>query len=239
MNLKQPIFFSYFSILFFFLSATIQSQNQKVYNWFDAVTGDENPELYNGVLYVEEFKVINDKHRFFKTDKFLQGNVSFNGNTYYDQDLKYDLFYDELLVKPKTASDVLLLQMVKSKIDSFTVKEHKFIKINNKENIRSNSEFYEKLSENKKINLLKKHSVARLGKTDKQLYYEFRPKTKLFIFYNGIVYPANKKSDLISIFPEQKKLIRKIYSKNVFLKKSNPDYFISYLINEIQPFYTN
>jgi hypothetical protein len=161
MNLRKPLLFTYFSILIFFFSGNLQSQNQnqKVYNWFDAATGDENPELYNGVLYVEEFKVINDKHQFFRTDKFMLGNVSYNGNTYYDQYLKYDLLNDELLVKPKTASDALLLQTVKSKIDSFTLKEHKFIKIYNKENIRSNSEFYEKISQNKNINLLKKHSV--------------------------------------------------------------------------------
>lgn len=232
-----------FNFLLFLLGSTFSflasAQNSEIFNWFDAINGDQNAELYNGVVFIDEFKVTNNKHRFFETNEFILGDVSFNGNSYYSQKLKYDLLYDQLLVNPKTASDALVIQMVKAKIDSFKLKEHKFIKISTKIGIETASEYYEKLSDNKVIMPLKKHVASNLGKRHEKLYYEFRLRTKLFIYFDNNIYPANSKSKLIAVFPKHKKLIKKIYRQNKILKKSNPDNFLRYLVNQLDPFFKN
>lgn len=239
MLMKKKIFVLFFLNLNFGFVTTAQTSMVDVYNWFDSIHGDENAELYSGILFVNEFKVTNDKHRFFKTDSFVDGTVSYNGNTYYNQDLKYDLLTDELLVKPKTATSALVLQIVKNKIDSFSVKNQKFIKLTSNASLSSDSEFFEKLSENKIILLLKKHSAINLGPRNEVLYYEFRYKSKFFFQYKNVVFPANTKNDIIAAFPEQKKMIRKTFKKNKLLRKANPDSFMQYLSDELEIFYSN
>ncbi|MDP5231619.1 MAG: hypothetical protein NWQ38_14605 [Cellulophaga sp.] len=237
MCLKR-IFVCAFSLQFvFFVSA--QTSNENVYDWFDSFVGDENAELYNGVIFVDEFKVTNDKHRFFKTDDFIQGSVSYNGNTFYNHQLKYDLFKDELLIKPKTASSALILQIVKNKIDSFSLKEKKFVNIITSRTNDSKSEFYEKFFKYKSITILKKHYSLNKGKTDEKLFYEFRYKSNFFLQYKDVVYPADTQSNIIAIFPDQKKDIKKIYRKNKILRKSNPNSFMQYLIRQLEIFHTD
>ncbi len=239
MLMKKKIFLLFLLNLNFGFVTTAQTSLVDVYNWFDSIHGDENAELYSGILFVDEFKVTNEKHRFFKTDSFVNGTVSYNGNTYYHQDLKYDLLNDELLVKPKTATSALILQIVKNKIDSFSLKDQKFIKLNANSSRSSDSEFYEKLSENKIILLLKKHSAINLGPRNEVLYYEFRYKSKFFIYYKNEVFPANTKNDIIAAFPEQKKMIRKSFKKNKLLRKANPVSFMQYLSDELETFHSN
>tara|TARA_R110000868_G_scaffold145181_2_gene365166 strand:- start:74357 stop:75082 length:726 start_codon:yes stop_codon:yes gene_type:complete len=211
-----------------------QNSNKSSYNWFDSQMGDENSEIYNGILFIDNYKVGNEKHRFFETTDFILGNIAYNGNIYYDQRLKYDLLNDELLVRPKKASEAMLLQVVKSKIDSFSLGERKFLRLDSKDQTKQESFFYEVMGKKNTLLLLKRNKKVNEGKKFKKIYFEFRSKNKTFILFENVLHPVSGKSDLIALFPEHKKIIKEYYISKSRLKKSNPDDFMRFLIDEIE-----
>ena len=53
--------------------------------------------LLNGRIWRNQYsKVTGDQ--FFMTDKYIKGSVSFNGSTFKNLDLKYDIYNDELIL---------------------------------------------------------------------------------------------------------------------------------------------
>ena len=75
---------NYFLIFFISLSAFSQDYTQKeIYSWYDLQTGIENSTLFRGIEYVEVDRMINEKHKFFKSKDFQIGAVTYNGETFY------------------------------------------------------------------------------------------------------------------------------------------------------------
>lgn len=222
-------------------SNTVYSQNNqdetKYHNWFDSLVGVENTELYNGIVYVEKYRTINEKTKFFKSPDFLSGSVTYYGQRFYGIDIKYDVFEDQLLLRLLDRLGGNTIQLFKNQISDFIIDGHEFVKIEERDGIEKNiSGFYEVSLRSPLFTLYIKHEKKDFARKDRRsLYYEFvDSKSDYMLLYKGEYFTIEKKKDVTTIFPELKKEIDKFYSIAKSLRNSDPNSFMKSLMKRVE-----
>ncbi|MCT4647894.1 MAG: hypothetical protein N4A74_23100 [Carboxylicivirga sp.] len=140
------------------------------------------------------------------------GCIYIDGKKYDEKQLKYDMNTDELIVIPDYFKfSNVYIQINKAIVDSFTIEFDKlaysFIQIN-KENKKPGlaDGFYQPIYKSNKTELLLKHyTVTSLteGVTD------YKHETKRYLFHSGYYQDITTKRKLLSLFPSNKKDIKK------------------------------
>lgn len=216
-----------FLIFFGWAFGQTSIQEKDHYNWFDKTTGIENTNLLEGTLTVEKYGTVDGTHKFYASNDYLNGHIVFDGETYFDVDMKYDLSEDELLLPLRSNTQVQLLKLVKERISEFVIDEHKFIQIIHKgEDQAKVTSFYEMLSDTPLFKLLKKHKKVGFANYKKNLVlYKFASKNTYFVNYGNHFTEIKNKKDILRIFPEAKSSLNKQPFDH--LRKTNRDeYFI-------------
>ncbi len=229
--------FLLFNILLLICTGVLSCQELKDdYNWFDQVVGIENTGLYDGVVYMEKYRMINAETKFFTSPDFLAGSVIYDGKPYYDQHLKYDVFGDDLLLKVKDRLGGFTIKLFKEKIAGFTIDGHTFTKVPDPSGDSVNMGFYEVVIDNDQFKLFTKHLKRDIVRKDRKTrYYEFLDlKKQQVLFYNGSYHSIRSKKDLTELFPPLKKEIDSFYRVARSLRNSDPDAFMKALITRIQ-----
>lgn len=210
-------------VIFFFLFLGIPNLHcQEVldkstyYNWFDSLIGTENVGVYTGIEYVENHKSVNEFHKFFESKDFIKGSIVFEGQPYYNVDIKYDLYNDLVLVKPPNRSSLFMISLDKNKIDEFNINKHQFVKV--KDTLNNSiivTRFCEILLQNDDFTLLKSHRKKVNQRIDgRTMYVEFTEANSEFLLKEGQTYKLRSKKDLITLFPKYKKEINNLYRIN-------------------------
>ncbi len=78
----------------------VNSQTKKevsLYNFFDESVGRENLNVNNGLLYIDFYNTKKDDNCFLISKSFEKGDVSYDGQPYYDLNINYDIFKDNLI----------------------------------------------------------------------------------------------------------------------------------------------
>ncbi len=208
------------------------------YNWFDNVLGIEHTGLYNGKQYVDLDinRIYDDKNAFFLSDKVMIGSVTYDGQTFYNQEMKYNLETDILLVTLKSSSSASIIQLINDKIDEFLIEGFRFIKIVDvfQDNTAING-FYEVLEEGASYALYKKHKKNRQKKIQAGtlVSYKFLSDNSYMLFVNENYHKITSKSEILKMYPEYKKEIKEYYNAYKALKKSDPDMFMKGLFKRI------
>lgn len=228
-DVRIPLF-GFFFILSGVLAQTTSEKNGEVayYDWFDKQVQKEHLPLYNGIGYVEQYKVINEYHKFYKSIDFLKGSLFYDGQLYANLELKYDLHEDLVLLNLKNGQRIVLLQPDQEKIENFTIDGKYFIHVYD-HILQGNdaSGYYELLYEGSHFELLEKHTKKRFERKGKNsLYSEFKSRNKSYIFYEGVLYVLQNRKDFEEIFPEFKKEIQE-YSKKRFPKENRRAHLIA------------
>ena len=204
---------------FFGLSIpTIGQQNSvdSLYLWFDTKIGMINTGLYRSREFVEEYLVINDKHRFFDSPNYLSGTIWCQGQPFHQVLLKYDLYQEQVIVSPRNISNVPPILLEHHKIDSFSVQSRKFIKMGVPEG-QSNMEsgFFELLKGTPHYTLFKKHRKTDVRKMDRNRpYHEFKDKSQYVIKYGNVYHSVKSRKDVLDVFPVSKSVQRRLQGKN-------------------------
>lgn len=223
--LKNKVFL--FLLLFSTISLYSQTTDSEkaLYKWFDTTIGHENSGLLDGIVYRELYKTNNGDHQFYKFSSFQKGNVTYNGQSYFDVDLKYDIHNDEVIVKIPTQSTTRTIQLIKENINKFSINNSEFKLLQNG--------FYEIISINKTLSLLKKHKKSSTKHYSGRLtFYRFsESKNEYYLNYNNVYHSISKsKRKLIKILPEYKSEINSFYKSQNDLLKTNHDLFMKKLI---------
>jgi len=238
----------FFAIFFIINTVSIHSQtnssSRDYYNWFDNIIGYENTGIYNGILYTEKFRTLNNNnHKFYLTSQFTSGNIIYNGQPYYNIEMKYDIYEDLLIVKLPNHSEYFIIQLINDKIDEFSINNKNFLKISGKYEESFNEAifgFYEISYQSKHLNLLKKHKKSRKDRiVGNFVYSQFKDEREYIIIYNDRYYKINSKKYFIKLFPELKKNIDNFYSANKQLLKLDQDTFMIQLIEHISSLINN
>lgn len=217
-----------------FSSFSQDNSQKKIYSWYDHQTGIENSSLFRGIEYVETDRMINEKHKFFKTQYFQVGEVTYNGQTFYKVPLKYNIYEDLLLVNLQQGQRNFVFQLINDKVNQFQINDHKFryLKTDNNPDIEG---FYEVINEEGQFKIYKKHLQNRREVRDRSIaYIEFSTDNPEYIFkYKNDFFKFGNPRELFSEFPALKSKIKSFYSKNREQSRDKPDIFMSNLTREM------
>lgn len=237
LDMKKKLNYSIILILLCYHSVIGQNNSEKsLYDWFDTKFGKENLDIKNGVLFYDAYPATNNTTRFILNEFFPNGDVVYNSQCYYNVYLNYDIYTDNLLIKPKDKNDRRSIITLIDKIESFTFEGRKFINLNYKKNVKEDfiKGFYEEINTNGVVKLYCKHSkTKREVFYNKKVYYEFEAVQQYVIFYNNTFYKIDSKKSIQNVFPELKSKINNFYEDNTFLESENKSLFFKKFIEFI------
>jgi hypothetical protein len=220
---KALLFLLFFSTTLIFSQTT--DAEKAVYKWFDAKVGPENTGILDGIAYRELYETENDDHQFYASSSFQKGNITYNGQYYFDVDMKYDIYNDEIIVRIPAQTVTPTIQLIKKNIDKFS--------INNSEFILLQGCFYEVLFKTKILSLYKKHKkTSNKYYSGRFTFYHFnKSKDEYFLHLNNEYHEITKsKKSFIKVLPEYKNEINSFYKSQDDLFKANYDSFVQELI---------
>jgi len=190
-----------------------QTSEEPYYNWFDSLISIQNAGLYSGVEYIDTDRATAEAHKFFRTPKFVKGDVVFQNQTYYDVDLKFNVYEDRLVVKLSNQSSENTLAPIKAYTSSFQIGNNQFVLVNDAKAVESKiTGYYELLQDNSHFRLLKKHNKSRTTKFDAgRSFYEFKDSRADYLLHNKDGYHrVNSKRELSKLFPQFKREINAV-----------------------------
>ncbi|UZO79783.1 hypothetical protein NBT05_12575 [Aquimarina sp. ERC-38] len=227
--------------LFLFLlsiSCTLFSQNEvdeaSLYIQHDEVVGVENTNLYKGVYYIQKYVMQEDNHAFFKSYDFFDGSVTYGGQKYYHQQMKYNIVEGQLVISLKTSSGRNILVLNENRISKFTLGPYRFKKLDNTNlPINTTKGIFEVLLENKHFSFYKSYKKTVFRKIEnKSAFIKFREKTKFMLEHNGMYYEIKSRKNILNLFKAYKKELKSIKKGNSELS-SNQELF-TYLLNRVK-----
>ena len=206
----------------------------KIFFLYDQLVGLENTNLFNGREYIEEHRMIDEKHKFFDSFDYVPGVVVYDNEIFYNVDLKYNIFEDLLLVQLNGSRGKTRFSLYKEDLNGFRLNGHNFINIKEPGVPYSRHGIYEVILAEEQLKLLKKHNLIMKKILDGQLlHHEFeKDEPDYFYFSEGKLFEADSKN-LYDIFPAIKEEIRSFYRKNRRLRRNEPGEFHKRLFNQI------
>jgi hypothetical protein len=177
--------------------------------------------LYNGSEYIFNSHGFNG-HPFFETDRLINSRIEYDGTTYFDIPLAYDLVQDRVFTTDSSMN--FNIQLFNERVSSFTMAGHHFVRIyadSGKSKI-STAGFYELLYDGKIRVLAKRIKMAENGfKLEDPM--RFVSYNTYFLWMDNEYLLVDSKRSLINAFKDQKDLIKKFYHKNDLDFKKNPE----------------
>lgn len=220
--------------LLLLFSLSCFSQNKESIKHNDSIVGYENLPYNNGVVYTNKYPITSKNTNQFLENKYSKGLLQFNNQSYYDVNLKYDIYNDILLFKPKTQL-FLEISLITKQVDYFILNNKKFKKI---ETISTDSiltsGYYEELDINEKSKLyIKYKKTIKTDPSSDKVSYIFYDYKIYYVYFNNKLEIISNKNSIINLFPAFKKEIKKYYKNNEYLKDSNLQLFYQNLFKTI------
>lgn len=198
--------------------------SKSVFLLFDQLVGMENTELFEGMEYVERHRMINEKHKFFRTFDFVPSVVTYDGQAYYNIPLKYNVYEDLVVVELQTSKGKKRFRLFEEKLDRFQIGIHEFIDL---EKPPGKEGIYELLLEKQDFLLLKKYKKNLKNAFDRQLlYHEFEPEEPEFLLLRNESLITLDRGNILDLFPKKKADVRKFYRDKRRLRKDDPELFL-------------
>lgn len=220
-----------FLILSLFLFSTFFAWGQEAkpslelreaYQNFDATIGVQNTDIFTGVEYVEEHRMVNERHKFFGINEFQPITIFYDGQPYFAILGKYNIFEDVLLVKLQSQRGETDFKLLSNRLDGFIFNSTRFVNV--WEEGTGFSGIYELLFEDPEMQVLKKHRLSNKKISRRALvHYEFKPRSPEYYFkYKGNYYELTRKN-LFDLFPDHKPQVREQYKRYRKQKREQRD----------------
>jgi len=167
--------------------------------------------LYNGERYEFYSPAIKGNPYFMLATDWNQGTIVYDGFTYKNVSIRYDL-YKDLLIIPLYKS-FLKMSLISEKVASFDVLDHHFIYI--KTGVSVSAGFYDELYGGK-IQFLCKHDISMQtehnfnGSIDSY----FLPATDYYIYKDGEYTAVNSKGTFLNALKDKKKSLQQYIRAN-------------------------
>ncbi|KFF07040.1 hypothetical protein [Flavobacterium reichenbachii] len=231
---KKP----YFIILFgLFLNIfSIHSQNNSeaaTYNWLDRNLGVESLDFRNGPAHFNFDRTVDNQNRYYISNDFRNGSITYNNQNYYDLYLKYDIYADELILRPYTDSNNMQINLIKDNVGSFKLGNQKFVNLKNLSSTFKGGYYDETLNGDKSILYIKYFKEKNNTLKDNVFLIEYRLKYEFLLLKENTFTLINDKKEIIKLYPDKKRKINDFYFMNRDLKKDDPGLFMKNLMKYI------
>ncbi|MFM9988209.1 hypothetical protein [Flavobacterium sp.] len=225
-------------ILCFFSSIDIlfaqKNNNEALYNWFDSVISKENLAINNGPLHMNYDRTLNGQNRYLTSNNFTVGSLNYDNQDYFNVNIKYDIYQDELILKPSDESDYISINLIKENIKKFKIHDKNFVNLDNILPTKFLEGYYEENLVGKSfIFYIKHYKENKELLKDNGVFIEYFYKNKYIIFHKNKFNTINNKSEIVKQFPDQKSKINDFYDLNKDLKKENELRFMETLMKYI------
>ncbi|MCX6321000.1 MAG: hypothetical protein NTX93_04235 [Bacteroidia bacterium] len=192
---------------------------------YEQDTLKESQILYNGILWRNRYyKIREDQFLFSK--EFLSGNLSINGQSFKNLNIRYDIYNDEIMIPTNHGA---ILQLNKEMVDSFTInfdnKTYKFTKIQ-EDSVKGFNGYVNVLYKGKNALYVKyKKEIDFLAVERKfDMFYQTH---RIYFVKDNIVYPVTGKREFFNLMVEDKVQIRNYIKKNKLkVSKKRPESFV-------------
>ncbi len=205
---------------------------------FDNIVGKENLGINNGTFRLPDYQfIIEGRTKYFLNQGYSKGNVHYDGQQYYDVNLKYDLYENQLIFNPQNAAPNIGCNLIHEKVDSFNLHNRKFVNVDKLPSFEGKSEFHGYWQEIKIGNefflyIHYKKTQKNVIKNDK-IFYQFDLQQSFLINYNGDFQKISSQNDILKIFPSLSEEIKRYYEAHKNLETFDPPSFYANLMNQI------
>ncbi|WP_178988939.1 hypothetical protein [Winogradskyella schleiferi] len=227
-------------VFYLLIPVTIFSQNNSSNNYkeFDKIVGTINNDLSQGIRFVDDFNRTYSKNdfRFFKSNVYTTAFLQYNGQPFFDANIKYDLLEDQIVFRNNTEDKSFEIILSSLHIDAFKIYGSTFLRLPHKASKFSfyNNGFFEQLYKGQNFNLFLKHQKnIKKRLVDKTVLYEFLESEILLLEYDTEYYQLTSKNDIIDVLPQEKSKIKSFYKKNKILKVRDSKAFMISLFSHL------
>lgn len=234
-KLQKNLYFLILLGLFLNIYSIHSQTNNEVstYNWFDKNLGIESLDFKNGPAHLNFDKTANNQNRYY-IDDFKNGSMMYNGQDYFDLYLKYDIYTDELVLRPYTETNTTQINIIKDYVSSFKIGNQKFTNIKELSSPNFKKGYYEEvILANNTILYIKYYKERNNVVGENAFYIGYLLKYDYILLKDKDFYLINDKKDIIKLYPDDKRKINDFYFKNRNLKKEDPSLFIKNLMTYI------
>lgn len=223
------------TILGIFYSSILTSQNQEykeIYNKIDKELSSGNLNLEKGKIYINKDVNVKNNHRYIFSDATFFSCIKHNNQIYYDNNIKYDIYQNTLIINPSNQSKRLFIELSKNEVESFTIQNKNFVLLKLPDNeswyceeslITSSFSFYIKYQKKKKDVI-----------SDNVMKPFYTEELSFFIKKEGKISQIDSKKNLTNLFPELKTEINDFYKMNNHLLKEEKIKFMENLMFKIK-----
>ncbi len=203
------------------------------YKKFDSIIGQSQTNLYNGLKYNDKYRASPESHKFYASHQSIKSDIIYDGQPFFDVELKYDLISDLVVIQPKGDKKYIEIQLITDQVKEFTIGKHHFYNLSKNEDLKAMgySGFFDKSYEGTYLNLYIK-SIKKVKEriVGNRLNYTFDQYDTYFLEGNGSMYEVSSKNDFRDIFPDKSDKINQFYKDYKDLSKLSPTDFYKRLI---------
>ena len=171
----------------------------------------EQNGLLNGRMNVPYAFPFEGGNPFFGTEKFINGDVNYDGLLYRNVPLLFDQLSNYLIMLTRQGR----LELIDEKIESFNISGHQFFRFINDSSNNLSTGFYEQLYDGKSRVILKVKKVIRedlMSGTGVVRYID--QKDYYYIKKDSSYYAVKSKKDVYKIFALHKQQLQQLVKKN-------------------------
>jgi hypothetical protein len=222
--MKKKLFLLFVTFSFF---GVITVFSQEDYEYFVNNAG-RSSALYKGAIPLKYVFVYTGTYYAYEKE-YIKGNIIYNGKEYKNVRLNLNAHLDELIVWDEIAQRGI--QLNKNYVDSFSIGNRKFVYIKNADQTGIMAPGYYQLLYNNSIEVYKK-IIKIYGESVNQEYIsssrgiirKFYPVTKYYVKNSMGASTINRKRDIIALYPDLKKEIRKyVHNNGLVFRGENMD----------------
>ena len=191
---------------------------------------DRQEHVYEGNEYISHDHRIK-VHPYFPVDSLTSGTIAYNGASYRNVKMVYDVVRDELSVQPPEGG--YRIRLDRNKISQFSLGKHQFVRITGDSTLGLPTGFYEVLYHGRSN--VWAHHVKTVHEDISSGSYkaEYLVKDRFYVQKEGTYYEVKTKRSVLTLFPDQTKALRKfIRANNLKFKDGLRDAAITRVVNQ-------
>lgn len=166
-------------------------------------------QVYSGNEYIAQDHRIKI-HPYYPADSLQAGSITYDGVLHQDVAMLYDIVRDELTVRPPASG--YRVQVRSSKITHFSMGTHQFIRLDTTSGLAAG--FYELLYRGSVQVLAHRKKVVQEDISSGVYEAAYLSKDRFYIRKDGAYHDVKSKGSVLSLFPEQSKMLRKYLRSN-------------------------
>ena len=176
--------------------------------------------LYNGSEYIDYNGIIVGTP-FFSSDYYTVGNIEYNGLSYSNLFLLYDIVRDALvLLYNMPSGKSVQMELCKERTNSFTINNHTFVYLPNDtiSKVPDKPGFYELLNNGDVKVFAKRQKIKREVIEPTKVYIEFDYHSDYYVYLKTNYFEVYSKRSVLNVLKDKKKEVRQ------FMHDSNINY---------------